>query len=261
MLYPSKVKHKLAVQILPSFIRTPLFGYRGTDSVSFSPMDSDWISWQSAYLNFYSETQTKGIGGFITRLGYKNLSRIQLDDKIVLEIGPGSLPHRNLWNGTPQLFISVDVDQQFHHTAKEKSKTNFRAITPDRNDFKIPEPSDSVDIIISFYSLEHLNNLESHVNEFYRILKPGGLIVGAVPNEGGLAWGLGRYFGTRRWIKKRYNIDYDKIIAWEHPNYVDQVQKILDSKFYRKEWTQYPFNLLRSMNLNLISSFTYLKLK
>jgi ubiquinone/menaquinone biosynthesis C-methylase UbiE len=47
----------------------------------------------------------------------------------------------------------------------------------------------SVDVIISFYSLEHMHPLEEYLGEFSRILRPGGILVGAIPCEGGLAWG------------------------------------------------------------------------
>ena len=58
------------------------------------------------------------------------------------------------------------------------------------------------------------------LKEFNRILKKNGIIVGAIPNEGGMAWGFGRYLTTRRYTKK-FNINYDKIICWEHPNFAD----------------------------------------
>lgn len=253
------MKSKLVATRLPSVIRTPLFGYREEDSVPFSSGDSHWRLWESVYHEFYSNTQTSGLGGALTRLGYQPLRTVDLTGKTVLEIGPGSLPHKHLWVGIPALFISVEVDPQFHLPAKEKCETEFLAITRDRADTAIEVPDESVDVILSFYSLEHLNNLASHTAEMVRILRPGGLLVGAVPNEGGLSWGLARYFGTRRWIMKRFDIDYDKIIAWEHPNYVDRVQQTLNRHLIREKWRFLPFPFFKSLNLNLISSFVYSK--
>ena len=249
----------LLARKLPSRIRTPLFGYREEDSQPFSEEDSDWRRWELAYLDFYSSTQTRGWGGLITRLGYRTIKDYPLTGRTVLEIGPGSLPHRDLWWGVPSLFISLDVDPQFHVIAQQKCGCPFRALTRARSQPRIALEADSVDLLLAFYSLEHTVGLESHVEEMLRVLRPGGLLIGAVPNEGGLAWGLARYLVTRRWIRKKYDIDYDKIIAWEHPNYVDEVREALDARLSRISWRTHPLPWPTSLNLNLISSFVYEK--
>lgn len=217
------------------------------------------MAWAAAYHDFYSATQTSGLGGYVTKLGYQPIKQLYLDGKAILEIGPGSLPHRDLWQGKPGLFISVDVDPEFHILAEKKSQSSFQAVTRKREDTALPLPDETVDIILTFYSLEHITNLEENVKEFRRVLRPGGKFVGAVPNEGGLAWGLARFFSTRKWIQKHYGLDYDKIISWEHPNYVDDIQVTLDNYFLREKWTNHPFRFSRSLNINLISSFVYRK--
>ena len=55
-------------------------------------------------------------------------------------------------------------------------------------------PSNSYDYILSFFSLEHIMDLDKFVLHINRILKPNGYLVFVIPNEGYLAWGLGRYF-------------------------------------------------------------------
>lgn len=44
-------------------------------------------------------------------------------------------------------------------------------------------PSDSVDVVLSFETLEHVANPEALLAEFQRILAPGGRIVASVPND------------------------------------------------------------------------------
>lgn len=141
----------------------------------------------------------------------------------------------------------------------KKSGCPFKAITRDRHDTGIPVADESVDVLFAFYSLEHVVDLQDHIKEMLRVLRPGGFLVGAVPNEGGLAWGLARYLGTRKWIRNKYNINYDKIIAWEHPNYVDFVQETLNKHFSKDLWRSHPLPFVKSFNLNLISSFVYSK--
>ena len=48
------------------------------------------------------------------------------------------------------------------------------------------------DVVLAFYTLEHLFPLSAYLAEMFRVLKPGGLLVGAIPC--GLMWGTGRFF-------------------------------------------------------------------
>ena len=88
--------------------------------------------------------------------------------------------------------------------------------------------SGSYDYVLSFFSLEHIMNLEEFVVQINRILKKDGYLIFAIPNEGHLAWGLGRFFFTRGYVYKKLGLDYDKIICWEHPNFSDKILKCLD---------------------------------
>lgn len=45
----------------------------------------------------------------------------------------------------------------------------------------IPAHNDSFDAVVSFETLEHLDHPELALNEFSRILKPGGVLVGSIP--------------------------------------------------------------------------------
>jgi len=122
----------------------------------------------------------------------------------------------------------------------------------------LPIESSSVDVVVSFYSLEHLYPLEPYLQDMCRVLKPGGLLIGAVPSEGGLAWGLGRMLTSRRWFKKNTNIDPDKIICWEHPNYADHLFAEMDRLFVRKDVKFWPLGV-PLLDINLILSFQYIK--
>ena len=48
---------------------------------------------------------------------------------------------------------------------------------------RLPQLADaSVDVVVSFETLEHLPNPEALLREFTRVLKPGGVFIGSVPN-------------------------------------------------------------------------------
>lgn len=112
------------------------------------------------------------------------------------------------------------------------------------------------DIILSFHQLEHICNLTDYRLEIKRVLKKDGLFVGVVPTEDSLAWGGGRYLTSRRYVKKNMNFNYDKIICWEHPNFVDLIQEKLNQNFQLIHSTKKPFNFL-PLDFNLSWSFIY----
>ena len=81
----------------------------------------------------------------------------------------------------------------------------------------LPFSDNSFDVVISFYCFEHLAPLMEYTDDIRRVLKPGGLLVGAIPCEGGLLCGTGRYFTSRRYLLKNTGINPDKLICWETP--------------------------------------------
>lgn len=133
----------------------------------------------------------------------------------VLEIGAGNLPHRRFWNGLPNEYHLVDVDENFLQEQKNKLselKISAELHHVERGEMPVVE-DDSLDVIFTFYSLEHLFDLDRQLQFYYSKLKKGGFLIGAIPNEGGLAWGLGRFLTTRRFVHKNTNLNYDKIIC------------------------------------------------
>ncbi|ETR76447.1 hypothetical protein X566_17615 [Afipia sp. P52-10] len=112
----------------------------------------------------------------------------------------------------------------------------------------------SVDIVLSFANLEHLHPLEDHLNEITRVLKPNGLLAGAIPSEGGLAWGVGRYLTSRRWFEKNTNIDLYKLICWEHPNFADEILACIAGSFEFERRAYWPTRV-PSIDANLVISF------
>ena len=129
----------------------------------------------------------------------------------------------------------------------------------DQAGHELPFDNGQFDLVISFYSLEHLHPLDRYLVEINRVLVPGGQLVGAIPAEGGIAWGLGRYLTTRRYFKKHTSIDPDKIICWEHPNFADQVLEELDASFHRDKVTFWPLAAAPLLDANLIIGLVYSK--
>ena len=253
---------RLAIRhILPSFLRAPLWGDRERWGLTVKEQDPCWQEWLDTYADFYLANQREGIGTRVNDAGYRVMSSIDLSGKRVLEIGAGDIRHMPHWRGQPAEYLLADVSTDMMDFARKRlseADIPHRPLLVKRNQLLALDDA-SVDVIVSFYSLEHLYPLRPYLEEMQRVLKPGGTLIGAIPAEGGLAWGGGRLLTSRRWFKKNTTIDPDKIICWEHPNFADQIVAELDQLFERQNLVHWPLSWVPLLDLNLILRFLYRK--
>jgi len=247
---------------LPSILSINLFGDRETYGKSPWAGDKDWKRWMSLYPEVYFETQRRGgIQKFINNKGYNLLNKINFQDKKVAEIGPGGGYHLSIIKGTPKEYNAIDVCEDFFPNLQEKTTQygiplRCHLLKPGIS--SIPLDTNSQDVVLSFYSLEHLNPLETWLEEINRILRPGGIFAGAVPVEGGLAWGLGRYLTSRRTLNQKFGLDIKKIVCWEHPNMIDEMLEGLAFYFHNVTVQKFPFPFL-PFDFNLLAKFIAFK--
>lgn len=252
------MKRLLFRNFMPAIARAQLWGDRTRWGLVVDERDPDWSEWLGTYATFYDATQRSGIGATVNDAGYSVMRKIDLDTARVLEIGAGDIRHAAWWRGKPSAYHLVDVSTDMLMKAEARlSEAGVESVSSlvGRNE-RIPADDSSVDAVVSFYSMEHLYPLEPHLEEIKRVLRPGGILVGAIPTEGGLAWGAGRWLTSRRWFKRNTNIDPDKIICWEHPNFADEIIDRLDKHFSRVALTYWPLRI-PTIDLNLVVQFVY----
>lgn len=243
---------------LPKSVSTALFGDRDRWGTVADQNDPMWKDWLSRLEDIYRATQRSGIGKLVNNAGYPILRQVDLAEKVVLEIGPGDLPHTPHWNGKPARYIAVDQSVEFLQvTAQKLGDIDCQTILVDESAFSLPLEDHSVDVVLTFYNLEHLTPLDTYLAELRRVLRPDGVLVGCVPAEGGLAWGLGRRLTTYRWFAANTKIDLMKVICWGHPNFADDIVSQLDRYFQRSLIEYWPMHL-PSIDVNLVLSFVYL---
>ncbi|RKY92126.1 MAG: hypothetical protein DRQ13_10700 [Ignavibacteriae bacterium] len=251
--------------MLPAKIYSKLWGDRRKFGFLPDVNDLDWKIWlEKRYTDFYQNTQQAGIGNRICKLAYPVISKIDFKNKKVLEIGPGIIRHLGYISSKPQMYTICDTEEDCLSMSKtildDAGIRNKEVLLNNIKGSSLPFPDDGFDIVVSFNSLEHLYPLEEYLIEIYRVIKPGGQLVGGIPCEGGLTWGIGRYFTTRRYVHKTYNINYDKIICWEHPNFADLILRLLE-RLCKQEFIKfYPLSFL-PIDFNLMVSFIYRKEK
>lgn len=220
------------------------------------PDDPMWQVWNSEFARAYESTQRRGIGKFVNSRGYKVLSHIPLQGKAVLEIGPGEISHCEFWKGSPATYSLLDVrDEVLSSAAAVLNDVGVMPVKHKINGPRFPIENETVDIVLSFYNLEHLHPLPEYLQEIKRVMKRGALLVGAIPVEGGLAWGIGRRMTSARWFARNSDIDLYRIICWEHPNFADEIEYALMTTFRQVSFSGWPFPRRWLRDLNLIICF------
>lgn len=248
-------------RFLPNAVRASLWGDRSRWGLAIREEDPCWREWVLTYSEFYLANQRGSIGARVNDAGYRVMSSISLRGKRVLEIGAGDIRHTAYWRDAPAEYFLADVSNEMMAIARNK----LREIRVPHDCFLVgrgqalPMADNSLDVVVSFYSLEHLYPLSPYLEEIKRVLRPGGILVGAIPAEGGLAWGIGRFLTSRRWFKKYTSINPDKIICWEHPNFADHIVRELDVVFKRQAISLWPLPFLPALDFNLVFRFRYQK--
>jgi len=202
---------------------------------------------------YFTEYLYQGLLGYLFRYQHKILTpNYLLDNKKVLEIGPGFEPHIKFKKINYAEYHCLDVNDSLE--LKKYYEENFSDVFFKSYDGKkLDYPNNTFDRIIISHALEHILEPEIFLNEMLRVLKPKSFISIALPCDNGFLWRLGRFFLKK--IKHKRNgiseMDYDYIMAKEHVNTIFQLRSILKKKYLIKKQKFIPF-CIKSPDLNLI---------
>jgi SAM-dependent methyltransferase len=246
---------------LPNSLNDFLFGKRRLYGQQPDLLDPDWQQWQKCYADVYFDTQKAGATArLINNKGYEILADFDFEGVSVAEIGPGGGYHFPFIKGRMQRYTALDVNETFLTEIRDPAESICREFTAKKvnaSEARLDLPNSSCDMFLAFYSLEHLHPLESWLKEIFRVLKPGGRLIGAIPTEGGVLWGMGRALTSRQIIMKKYGIDLGKIVCWEHPNFCDDITRALTS-FGEARVTNWPLRGVPA-DFNLLQKFVVSK--
>lgn len=191
------------------------------------------------YLKCRSKIQShgyRGMLGWIQDMGHKYVAEQTLCGS-TLEIGFGKGRQSLFFKGDPNNYYPIDVDGEYVTPETWSKFKNAALVSAD----SLPYPDKFFDHVVSLFVLEHISHLENVFKEIKRVMKPSGRLIVALPCEGGLAWNIGRELTTRRMFQKQYNINYDKVIAYEHKHCLRDLQVYLERHFQVLKSRYYPF--------------------
>lgn len=112
-------------------------------------------------------------------------------DKVVLDIASGSGYGTKMLASTAKKVYGVDVNEvAINYAKKHYGSKNIEYKVGDGE--SIPLPDNSVDVVITFETIEHIRDYEKFVAEVSRVLKPEGLTIVSTPND--LEFAEGNHF-------------------------------------------------------------------
>jgi ubiquinone/menaquinone biosynthesis C-methylase UbiE len=105
-----------------------------------------------------------------------------LNNKVVLDIASGEGYGSNLLSEKAKYVYGIDISSEAIDYAKKKyCKNNLKFLQGDIT--KIPIESKSIDVIISFETIEHIEEQETMLLEFKRVLKESGIVIISTPDK------------------------------------------------------------------------------
>jgi len=116
---------------------------------------------------------------------------------LVLEAGGGSFSHFSLPEGSVSISLDIDLDQlQRNEQADMRLCADLHSL---------PMKENSLDMVICFNVIEHLEDPERALNNIARTLKPGGLLLLGCPNLASVKGIITKYtpIGFHRWYYRR----------------------------------------------------------
>ncbi|MBL6457600.1 glycosyltransferase [Belnapia sp. T6] len=135
-------------------------------------------------LGFTGERMTSDIGGQIAFEHYHRycLARDLVAGRDVLDVASGEGYGSALLAGAARSVVGVEIDAaSVRHAQAAYALPNLRFLQGDAT--RMPLPDACVDAVVSFETLEHLQDQEAFFDEIRRVLRPGGLLLISTPDR------------------------------------------------------------------------------
>jgi len=142
--------------------------------------------------------------------------------KIVLDIASGEGYGSNLMSNEASFVYGVDIDERTVQLAKEKYQRNNLKFSCGSAS-KIPIEDNSIDVVVSFETIEHHDKHDEMMLEIKRVLKPNGLLILSSPDK--LYYSDKRNFKNKFHVKELYKEEFEQLVN----KYFNKVQLLSQS--------------------------------
>lgn len=175
--------------------------------------------------NREASTNASRASQLMEQWGHKMVAKSKKRRMSTLEIGAGTLNQLRYENGK-EIYDVVEPRFDLYKTSRYKSKIN--AFYDDIS--QIPKEK-MYDRITSCYTFEHILDLPNVIRIAGEHLNKNGVLAVAIPNEGRFLWRFAYKHTTGREFRKRYGLDYEVIMRYEHVNTADEIEALLNYYF------------------------------
>ncbi|UNZ53652.1 glycosyltransferase [Agrobacterium tumefaciens] len=176
-------------------------------------------------LDFTGERYVPAIGGniYLEHMHRYHLAKNFVANKDVLDIASGEGFGSALLAQKARSVVGVDISDEAVLHAQEKYKAGNISFKTGSCE-AIPLPSASVDVVVSFETLEHIDAHELFLQEVKRVLRPGGVLVISTPEKDAytVATGLVNPFH----VKELFKHEFDELLSHHFAHVSMHGQKI-----------------------------------
>jgi SAM-dependent methyltransferase len=204
------------------------------------PSYDDYVRrWTAAY---EGENYSHGLAAWFLRRSHRwceqaFLPSQRFDD--VVEVGAGTGVHIDFVRHAYRRYFITDLNTSMLERAgpQRRARQGGQVVVRAEDATRLGFEDASVDRLIAAHVLEHLPRPDRVLNEWARVVRPGGVISIVLPCDPGIAWRLGRSLGPRRRFQA-LGIDYDYWMAREHINPIGNLVNFIRYYFprLREQW-------------------------
>ena len=166
--------------------------------------------WDEHYLDSRKgRTKATKATSFMEKWLHKMVAKTASIDKKTLEIGAGTLNQLQFEN--PSIYDAIEPQHMLYENNSNKDKVRHFY-----DDISEIARTATYDRIISVATFEHICNLPDVVKKCTELLYDDGVLSISIPNEGRFLWHFAYTMTTGREFKKKYGLDYEVWMKYEH---------------------------------------------
>jgi SAM-dependent methyltransferase len=212
-----------------------------------------WTDYEAQWLEAYTDdSNAKSLAGRVLSATHgivESDPRLAAKYDCVLEVGAGPMKHFSAVRHDFDRYVASDHDPKVIDWLEART-WDERVEIRQLSGATLPFADDSFDRLIATHVLEHLAFPVRALEEWVRVVRPGGVVSLILPCDPGLAWRFGRMLGPRRRAEAT-GLPYDYYMAVEHVNSIYNLRSIVRHHFPDRVERWWPLRV-PSPDINLI---------